>query len=104
MEFRSILRPGRADAARCLNAREQYLRAWTEHKHGRARATAQLAAKISNTRSRILRAGDGVVRADMTALEKELLRVAHTKPAELDLERFWASCRPRGLARSAAPR
>ena len=55
---------------------------------------AELEAKISDVRSEIFRAGDGVVRADMTALEKEWLRVAHTKSAQLDLERFWAQVVP----------
>jgi len=94
MDFSSILRPVRADAARCLKAREEYLRARTEHQQGRTRAMAQLEAKISDVRSEVFRAGDGVVRADMTALEKEWLRVAHTKSAQLDLERFWAQVVP----------
>ena len=94
MEFGAVLRPGRANLERCLRAREEYLRARADHQQTRTRTLAEIEAKLSAARQRVFAAGDGVVKAEMTALEREWLRAAHSPAPELDLDRLWARVVP----------
>ncbi len=67
----AILKPARPRLAVCRTRADAHLREQRRIDERRAQALAECRARIEDARATVFATGDGVVRADMTALERE---------------------------------
>lgn len=89
-----VLRPARPRLAECLRAREEHVSDRRPVVEARRRALADCEARIENARAAVFAAKDGVVRSNMTELEREWRRLSR---ADIDGEvmHLWARIAPR---------
>jgi hypothetical protein len=89
----SLLRPVRADAARCLKERERHLIERKRLSDERGRAIADCERRIEHLRAAVFAASDGVVGRRMTELEREWRMLAKVDP-DAGLMDLWARIAP----------
>lgn len=89
----SLLRPARADAARCLQERELHLRERRRLSDARGWAIADCERRIELARAAVFAASDGVVGAKMTDLEREWRLLGKVDP-DAGLMDLWSRIAP----------
>lgn len=89
----TILRPARKDLAFCLGERELHLERRKRLNDERMRALKDVEQRIESARSLVFAASDGVVRMNMTDLEREWRHLSKRDP-DAGLMDLWARITP----------
>jgi hypothetical protein len=88
------LRPARPRLDACLRAHREYAAAAADHAHGRTRRLVAIESRLNAARAKVFAAGNGVVPAEVTAIEREWLAEFRTPGPSRDLDVLWARMAP----------